>query len=375
MHVLSPVSSPPANPGDSVPIQAVADVVVDGYVIVKAGADGLRDGPTVDRAASGGHSGTVTLDYVYVRAVDGEKVRLAASQAEASSHQSQVAIHDAQANANTDTAIATAQTAASRRRRNRRPRRARTARLNRRVRAPRAQGQGPDDRGATSRRCPRTSPARSTSHRPSATPASPLRRQPTTASRASATSKLPRAATHHTLTDTLHAGDHYSMRSRHRTATAATTIAIALTLAACSAGTQSRPPMLTASQLTVAVRSAEEAKPTCPGPSCIYTANNSGNSFTGYGEYSNGNIRPQRQIVGPSTGLESQVGARCTARSGTLYALNDPFGPGPSITISTHRRRAGNVQPARTIAGTNTRLNRPQRNRPSTLTATSTYST
>lgn len=113
MHVLSPVSSSSANPGDSVPIQAVADVVVDGYVIVKAGADGLATVATVDRAASGGHSGTVTLDYVYVRAVDGEKIRLAASQAEASSHQSQVAIHDAQANANTDTAIATAQTAAS----------------------------------------------------------------------------------------------------------------------------------------------------------------------------------------------------------------------------------------------------------------------
>jgi hypothetical protein len=89
LHVTKDVSSADVKVGDNVPMQAVSDVAVGGYLIVRAGAEALGTVATVSPAAAGGHAGSITLQYVYVRAVDGEKIRIVANQTDALAYQNQ----------------------------------------------------------------------------------------------------------------------------------------------------------------------------------------------------------------------------------------------------------------------------------------------
>ena len=77
VRVLGALSSGSAKSGDVFPIQAAQDVVVHGMVIISAGAEGQGTIQTVDNAGGNGHSGTLALNFDYIFAVDGGKIRLA----------------------------------------------------------------------------------------------------------------------------------------------------------------------------------------------------------------------------------------------------------------------------------------------------------
>ncbi len=76
MHVLGSISSGNVKEGDTFTVQAAEDVVVNGMIVVKKGAAGQGTIEKVDHAGWSGHSGSLSLDFTYVYAVDGGKVRL-----------------------------------------------------------------------------------------------------------------------------------------------------------------------------------------------------------------------------------------------------------------------------------------------------------
>jgi len=73
VHLKSEVSSYKAQAGDSVALQVADDVVVNGYVVMARGADGLAE---VESAtpASATSPGELKLVFKWVRAVDGSKI-------------------------------------------------------------------------------------------------------------------------------------------------------------------------------------------------------------------------------------------------------------------------------------------------------------
>lgn len=70
------IDSGTANVGDSFQFQADDNVVINGYVVVARGAEGRGEVTKVDRAGGNGHPGSLGLQFDYVYAVDGEKIRL-----------------------------------------------------------------------------------------------------------------------------------------------------------------------------------------------------------------------------------------------------------------------------------------------------------
>ncbi len=74
--VADNISSATANVGDTFAIQASADVVVNGWVVIAKGAPGQGEILSVDRAGSHGHPGSLGVQYDWIFAVDGDKVKL-----------------------------------------------------------------------------------------------------------------------------------------------------------------------------------------------------------------------------------------------------------------------------------------------------------
>lgn len=76
VHVVGQVSSGQVKPGDTFQVQAAGDVVVNGMVVIRDGAEGQGVIGEVDHAGGNGHSGALTMNFDWVYAVDGGKIRL-----------------------------------------------------------------------------------------------------------------------------------------------------------------------------------------------------------------------------------------------------------------------------------------------------------
>ncbi len=76
VHVLGEVSSGKMKEGDTFQVQAAQDVVVNGMVVVRSGAEGQGTIGEVDQAGGNGHSGALTLNFDWIHSVDGGKIRL-----------------------------------------------------------------------------------------------------------------------------------------------------------------------------------------------------------------------------------------------------------------------------------------------------------
>jgi hypothetical protein len=74
--VADKISSATANVGDTFAIQASADVVVNGWVAIAKGAPCQGEILSVDRAGSHGHPGSLGVQYDWIFAADGDKVKL-----------------------------------------------------------------------------------------------------------------------------------------------------------------------------------------------------------------------------------------------------------------------------------------------------------
>jgi hypothetical protein len=74
--VADKISSATANVGDTFAIQANADVIVNGWVAIAKGAPGQGEILSVDRAGSHGHPGSLGVQYDWIFAADGDKVKL-----------------------------------------------------------------------------------------------------------------------------------------------------------------------------------------------------------------------------------------------------------------------------------------------------------
>ncbi len=77
VHVIGDVSSATAKAGDTFGVQAARDIVVDGLIVIKSGALGSGTIEEVVHAGGGGHSGSMTLNFDWIYAVDGGKIHLA----------------------------------------------------------------------------------------------------------------------------------------------------------------------------------------------------------------------------------------------------------------------------------------------------------
>jgi hypothetical protein len=73
VRVKSEVTSAKAQSGDPVPLVVADDVVVNGYVVIARGADGLAEVDSATPAASNS-SGQIRVIFKWVRAVDGSKI-------------------------------------------------------------------------------------------------------------------------------------------------------------------------------------------------------------------------------------------------------------------------------------------------------------
>lgn len=76
IRMVDKIDSGSANVGDTFQFKADNDVVVNGYVVIARGAEGMGEVTKVDRAGGNGHPGSLGLQFDYVYAVDGEKVKL-----------------------------------------------------------------------------------------------------------------------------------------------------------------------------------------------------------------------------------------------------------------------------------------------------------
>jgi hypothetical protein len=73
VHVKSAVSSSRAQAGDTIALQVADDVVVNGYIVIARGADGLAE-VTSATPAGANSNGQLAIQYKWVRAVDGSKI-------------------------------------------------------------------------------------------------------------------------------------------------------------------------------------------------------------------------------------------------------------------------------------------------------------
>jgi hypothetical protein len=76
IRMVDSIDSGSANVGDTFEFKADDNVVVNGYVVIARGAEGRGTVASVDRAGGHGHAGHLGLNFDYVYAVDGEKIRL-----------------------------------------------------------------------------------------------------------------------------------------------------------------------------------------------------------------------------------------------------------------------------------------------------------
>jgi hypothetical protein len=74
--VVDNVSSGTAKVGDTFGVRVAKDVVIDGYVAVAQGADGMGEVTSVDPAGSHGHAGSLGIQLDWVHDVGGDKVKL-----------------------------------------------------------------------------------------------------------------------------------------------------------------------------------------------------------------------------------------------------------------------------------------------------------
>jgi hypothetical protein len=86
----------------------------------------------------------------------------------------------------------------------------------------------------------------------------------------------------------------------------------------------------------------------------VYVGNSGNNSITVYGQYNNGNVRPERTIAGPNT-LINGPGQISVDRAGNLYVASTGT---PAILVFAPGAN-GNVAPTRVIAGAATTLHNP----------------
>lgn len=75
-QVVDNVSSGTAKVGDTFGVRVAKDIVVDGYIVVAQGADGMGEVTSVDPAGSHGHPGSLGIQLDWVHDVGGDKVKL-----------------------------------------------------------------------------------------------------------------------------------------------------------------------------------------------------------------------------------------------------------------------------------------------------------
>ena len=80
LAVATPLSSSSAKLGDTFAIRVVDELVIDGMVIVEKGASGQGTITMVEGAGSNGHAGKLGLQYDFVTASDGNKIKLSNTQ-------------------------------------------------------------------------------------------------------------------------------------------------------------------------------------------------------------------------------------------------------------------------------------------------------
>ncbi len=76
IRMVDTVSSRTAQAGDNFEFKTDGAIVLNGYVVIPSGAAGRGTVLEVDRAAGNGHSGRLKLQFDYVYAADGEKIKL-----------------------------------------------------------------------------------------------------------------------------------------------------------------------------------------------------------------------------------------------------------------------------------------------------------
>jgi len=80
LAVATPLSSSSAKVGDTFAIRVVDELVIDGMVVVEKGASGQGTIAMVEGAGSNGHAGKLGLQYDFVTAADGNKIKLSNTQ-------------------------------------------------------------------------------------------------------------------------------------------------------------------------------------------------------------------------------------------------------------------------------------------------------
>jgi len=76
IHVIGSLSSNSAKVADTFSFTAAHDVVVEGRVVIKKGAEGQGEVASVQKAGGNGHSGSLGLKFDWIYAADGGKVEL-----------------------------------------------------------------------------------------------------------------------------------------------------------------------------------------------------------------------------------------------------------------------------------------------------------
>ena len=76
IHVVGSLSSSSAKVDDVFPFAAARDIVVDGRVAIRKGAQGQGHVVSVQKAGGSGHSGSLGLRFDWIYAADGGRVRL-----------------------------------------------------------------------------------------------------------------------------------------------------------------------------------------------------------------------------------------------------------------------------------------------------------
>jgi hypothetical protein len=80
LKVNAPVSSASAKVGDTIALSAADDVIVDGHVIVKKVAEGQAEVMVAEHSGGNGHAGKLGLQFDWVAATDGSKIKLSNTQ-------------------------------------------------------------------------------------------------------------------------------------------------------------------------------------------------------------------------------------------------------------------------------------------------------
>jgi hypothetical protein len=76
IHLTSEISSSSAHEGDKFSFSVVDDVRTKGWLVIPAGSQGVGEVTSVENAGGNGHSGKLNLQFDYVYAADGEKIRV-----------------------------------------------------------------------------------------------------------------------------------------------------------------------------------------------------------------------------------------------------------------------------------------------------------